>query len=119
MGSAHTGDVEACHYRSRRVIGGSIGRRRGRHLRCCRSPNQKKNRASGFAVMGVLAGRKAIVTGANRGLGLEIARCFLAEGADVAVGARDEALLNAEVENLAKVNGGGRVVGRKLNVASE
>jgi NAD(P)-dependent dehydrogenase (short-subunit alcohol dehydrogenase family) len=69
--------------------------------------------------MGVLAGRKAIVTGANRGLGLEIAQCFLAEGAEVAIGARDEALLNAEVENLAKAHRSGRIVGRKLNVASE
>jgi NAD(P)-dependent dehydrogenase (short-subunit alcohol dehydrogenase family) len=69
--------------------------------------------------MGVLVGRKAIVTGANRGLGLEIARRFLAEGAEVAIGARDEALLIAEVENLATMNAGRRIVGRKLDVASE
>jgi 3-oxoacyl-[acyl-carrier protein] reductase len=70
-------------------------------------------------VTGVLASRKAIVTGANRGLGLEIARRFLAAGAEVAVGARDEALLKVEVENLAKANLGGRIVGRKLDVALE
>ena len=68
---------------------------------------------------GVLAGRKAIVTGGNRGLGLEIARRFVAAGADVAIGARDEALVNTEVGRLADVRPDGRVVGRKLNVASE
>ena len=36
-----------------------------------------------------LAGRKAIITGANRGLGLAVAAHYLAEGADVALGARD------------------------------
>ena len=35
--------------------------------------------------MGLLEGRKAVVTGAAQGLGLSIARCFLAEGARVAM----------------------------------
>jgi NAD(P)-dependent dehydrogenase (short-subunit alcohol dehydrogenase family) len=40
----------------------------------------------------LLAGRTAIITGANRGLGLEIAHAYAAAGADVALGARvDEA----------------------------
>jgi 3-oxoacyl-[acyl-carrier protein] reductase len=67
----------------------------------------------------VLVGRKAIVTGANRGFGLEVARHFLAAGADVALGARDEALLKREVAALAGIGCGGRVVGRSLDVGSE
>jgi citronellol/citronellal dehydrogenase len=41
--------------------------------------------------MGVLDGRVAIVTGASRGIGAEIARRFAAEGAAVAVAARTTA----------------------------
>jgi NAD(P)-dependent dehydrogenase (short-subunit alcohol dehydrogenase family) len=42
-------------------------------------------------VTGVLAGRAAIVTGGSHGLGLEIARSYLAAGAQVLVCARDGA----------------------------
>ena len=41
----------------------------------------------------VLEGKKAIVTGANQGLGLEIARKYVLAGADLMLCARDEALL--------------------------
>jgi 3-oxoacyl-[acyl-carrier protein] reductase len=47
-----------------------------------------------------LAGRCAIITGANRGLGLEIARAFVAAGASVVLTARDQALLRQAVEGL-------------------
>ncbi|MDF2621824.1 MAG: family oxidoreductase [Xanthobacteraceae bacterium] len=47
-----------------------------------------------------LAGRRAIITGANRGLGLEIARRFAAAGAHLALGARDVELLRAEIAPL-------------------
>jgi NAD(P)-dependent dehydrogenase (short-subunit alcohol dehydrogenase family) len=47
----------------------------------------------------VLEGRAAIVTGGTRGLGLEIARAYLAEGARVAICGRDrDQLANARAE---------------------
>lgn len=52
-----------------------------------------------------LSGKNTIVTGANQGLGLEIARHFVREGANVALCARDVAKLDAataELKNLAK-----------------
>jgi NAD(P)-dependent dehydrogenase (short-subunit alcohol dehydrogenase family) len=42
-----------------------------------------------------LTGRRAVVTGASRGIGLAVARALAAEGADVALIARDRARLNA------------------------
>ena len=48
---------------------------------------------------GVLLGRQAIITGANQGLGLEIARKYVLAGADVMLCARSVGLLeNARVE---------------------
>lgn len=41
-----------------------------------------------------LFGKVAIITGANQGLGLEIAKMYVANGASVLIFARDEALLN-------------------------
>jgi D-glycero-alpha-D-manno-heptose-7-phosphate kinase len=61
----------------------------------------------------MLSGRQAIITGANRGLGLEIARRF------VAMGAGDAALLQIEAQALAALYSGRRIVWRSLDVASE
>lgn len=47
-----------------------------------------------------LSGIKAIVTGANQGLGLEIARHYVREGASVALCARDVAKLEAATQEL-------------------
>jgi NAD(P)-dependent dehydrogenase (short-subunit alcohol dehydrogenase family) len=44
---------------------------------------------------GRLAGKTALVTGASRGIGRAVARAFLAEGATVALAARDAAALGA------------------------
>lgn len=47
-----------------------------------------------------LIGKKAIVTGANQGLGLEIARAFVQQGADVMICARDGGLLYEAADQL-------------------
>jgi NAD(P)-dependent dehydrogenase (short-subunit alcohol dehydrogenase family) len=49
--------------------------------------------AGGEAVAGILADKTVLVTGASRGLGLEVARQFARAGAHVAMAARDEAAL--------------------------
>jgi len=48
----------------------------------------------------VLAEKVAIITGASRGIGAEVARVFVAAGASVALAARDEASLTALAEEL-------------------
>jgi NAD(P)-dependent dehydrogenase (short-subunit alcohol dehydrogenase family) len=67
----------------------------------------------------VLAGKVALVTGSNRGLGLEIARAYLAAGADVALGAREESLLAREAERLSVAYSGRRILQHALDVRSE
>ncbi len=49
---------------------------------------------------GALAGRSALITGASQGLGLEIARAYLAEGANVFLCARGAETLEAAVRDL-------------------
>jgi NAD(P)-dependent dehydrogenase (short-subunit alcohol dehydrogenase family) len=48
-----------------------------------------------------LKGKRAIVTGGNRGIGLAIGRALAAEGADVALVARDSRALDAARESIA------------------
>jgi NAD(P)-dependent dehydrogenase (short-subunit alcohol dehydrogenase family) len=56
-----------------------------------------------------LTGRRAVITGASRGIGLAVARALAAEGADVALVARHESTLRDAAAGLAGV-GAGRVV---------
>jgi NAD(P)-dependent dehydrogenase (short-subunit alcohol dehydrogenase family) len=65
--------------------------------------------------MGCLDGQVAVVTGANRGLGAEIAIRFAAAGADLAVSARDRSSL-ADTTAAAAVHGG-RVLALECDVA--
>ena len=62
-----------------------------------------------------LKGRKALVTGASRGIGRTIAETLAAEGADLAICARTEETLAEAAESLSRA--GGRVFSRSVDVA--
>jgi NAD(P)-dependent dehydrogenase (short-subunit alcohol dehydrogenase family) len=63
-----------------------------------------------------LKGMKAIVTGGTKGIGLAIARTFAAEGADVAICARDEAAVKSTATTLAELSGA-RASGAAVDVS--
>lgn len=68
----------------------------------------------------MLAGRSALITGASQGLGLEIARTFIREGANIAICARDEANLADALRELHGLAGEGqRVCGMVCDVSDE
>ena len=65
-----------------------------------------------------LEGRSAIITGANQGLGLAIARAYVAAGADVYLCARDGALLEqARADVAAQAAPGQQVLARSADVS--
>lgn len=66
-----------------------------------------------------LLGRAALVTGANRGLGREIARAYLEGGADLYLCARDEALLRNTAEELGHTFPARRVLWAVADVGRE
>lgn len=53
-----------------------------------------------------LAGRKVVVTGGSKGIGLATARCFAAEGAEVVIVARNGDVLTAAADRLRAETGG-------------
>jgi len=66
-----------------------------------------------------LAGRNAVITGANQGLGLAIAEAYVAAGARVLLCARDEALLDDARRSLASKAAPGQIVeGMRADVSS-
>lgn len=70
--------------------------------------------------MGELEGRAAIITGANRGLGLAIAEAYVKAGADVMLCARDAGALAAAREAVAaSARPGQRVLAEPLDVADQ
>jgi len=67
-----------------------------------------------------LAGRNAIITGANRGFGLEIAKKFVAEGASVVICGRDADQVERAVEVLRRDSTSKQtVIGLPLDVSKE
>jgi len=68
----------------------------------------------------ILAGKKAIITGANQGLGFEIAKKYVQAGADVMLCARSATLLDAARAELeAMATPGQKIVADVSDVASE
>jgi 3-oxoacyl-[acyl-carrier protein] reductase len=63
-----------------------------------------------------LKGLKAIVTGGTKGIGLAIARTLAAEGAEVAICARDEAAVQSTASALAQLSGA-RASGERVDVS--
>jgi NAD(P)-dependent dehydrogenase (short-subunit alcohol dehydrogenase family) len=67
-----------------------------------------------------LSGLNAIITGANQGLGLEIARHYLVAGASVAICARDSGKLEAAAEELrARADSGQKILALACDVSDE
>ncbi len=67
-----------------------------------------------------LAGRNAIITGANQGLGLEIARAFVREGANIAICAREKNRLEDAQKHLQGfARPGQKVIAQVANVARD
>lgn len=62
-----------------------------------------------------LKGKRALVTGASRGIGRAIAHALAAEGADVAICARTSSDVDAAVASLARL--GVRAIGRAVDIA--
>jgi NAD(P)-dependent dehydrogenase (short-subunit alcohol dehydrogenase family) len=65
-----------------------------------------------------LAGKRAVVTGGSRGIGLAVARALAAEGADIALAARDKDALDAASTVLAGEYGC-RVIGVSVDTADD
>ncbi|MFZ0589757.1 MAG: SDR family oxidoreductase [Bryobacteraceae bacterium] len=67
---------------------------------------------------GFLTGKKAIVTGGTKGIGLEVARALLAEGAAVVVCGRDVAALDTAVGVLHEAHPRSKVSGHAADVSN-
>jgi NAD(P)-dependent dehydrogenase (short-subunit alcohol dehydrogenase family) len=67
---------------------------------------------------GFLTGKKAIVTGGTRGIGLEVARALLAEGAEVLICGRDVPSLESAIGDLQGTQLGCKVSGHAADVSN-
>jgi 3-oxoacyl-[acyl-carrier protein] reductase len=65
----------------------------------------------------LLTGKRAIVTGASKGIGLEIARALLSEGADVVICSRDGKAVQNAVSDLTNSARARKVTGRPTDVS--
>lgn len=67
-----------------------------------------------------LAGRVALITGGNRGIGLAIARAFVGEGCSVLITGRDESALRAAKRELEAIRAAGaEVLAERCDVRDE
>jgi NAD(P)-dependent dehydrogenase (short-subunit alcohol dehydrogenase family) len=64
-----------------------------------------------------LDGKKAIVTGASKGIGFAVAGALLSAGADVLICARDQKHIDAALRNLNAAHGHRKVIGRMADVS--
>lgn len=64
-----------------------------------------------------LRGKRALVTGASKGIGLAVARALLAEGANVAICARTAKPLQEALDDLRKTVSDGKIVGQTADVS--
>lgn len=64
-----------------------------------------------------LHGKRAIVTGASKGIGLAVAHALLQQGADVLICARNEDSLNAALSELKAAAPQRKVIGRRTDVS--
>jgi 3-oxoacyl-[acyl-carrier protein] reductase len=69
--------------------------------------------------MGLLDDRTAVITGAAQGIGLEIARRFLAEGARVVLGDINGEAAEKSAAELAAAHAGGVALGARCDVTAE
>ena len=67
---------------------------------------------------GFLTGKKAIVTGGTKGIGLEVSRALLVEGADVVVCGRNTSSLESAVGELQKARPACKVFGHAADVSN-
>jgi NAD(P)-dependent dehydrogenase (short-subunit alcohol dehydrogenase family) len=65
-----------------------------------------------------LSGRRAVVTGASKGIGLAVARALLSAGANVVICARNGKQLDRALADLAKSAKGGKVAGHTADVSN-
>ncbi|GIE85751.1 SDR family NAD(P)-dependent oxidoreductase [Actinoplanes regularis] len=66
-----------------------------------------------------LTGKRALVTGGSRGIGLRIARALLAEGAHVAIAARDTERLAKAAAELSALGHPGRIVTVRIDTGDD
>jgi 3-oxoacyl-[acyl-carrier protein] reductase len=69
--------------------------------------------------MGLLDGKVAVVTGGAQGIGLEIARTFLAQGASVVLGDVNAEAAEKSAAELGAAHEGAKAVGLRCDVTSE
>ncbi len=64
-----------------------------------------------------LKGKRALVTGGSKGIGLAVARALVGEGANVVICARDDKQLDRALDDLRNSPGGGKPAGRTADVS--